>query len=267
MFWLGLIYFPADFLDREQAITVARRSLTVGNREILLAVLCLICLLRLAYLDVRRALSDADYPPVREKLIRGLALFFSSDRRQAEFRKIADDSELMRLRAKAEAEKIENRQDAQRAFKEIDGYLERLGAEHKLVIFDTLPKAHRMFPPKDGDWSTFEMSLPDVDNGFLAAISPEHVSVLLPNLADNLRAAQKSISVAYPRPEEEGVSWPSDRLRFRWLNLMSRADAYEKTVAEERKRLEGHTNQAGRAILVERIRRLLPQDTERGTPQ
>ncbi|WP_138923222.1 hypothetical protein [Sulfitobacter sp. BSw21498] len=88
---IGALFLPTDFMDWERAVQVWGEVLTVGNREVLLAVLCAICLLRLAYLDQRRALNDKDWPPIRSKLSYGLSVVFRRDRRIAELKKVIDD--------------------------------------------------------------------------------------------------------------------------------------------------------------------------------
>lgn len=87
---LGALYLPADFLERENALRVAQKTLTVGNREIILAVICALALLRLGYLDLRRALNDPHWPPVRHKLRQALAAVFKRERRIAEIRNVAE---------------------------------------------------------------------------------------------------------------------------------------------------------------------------------
>jgi len=104
--FVGVLFLPADFLDAENAIRVWRRVFTVGNREILLAVICAVCLLRLAYLDMRRSLNDKDWPPVRTKLREFLAAVFQQDARVAEIKLIADDTTVQAFRTSALAKKL-----------------------------------------------------------------------------------------------------------------------------------------------------------------
>lgn len=259
---LGLLYLGPDWAGREAALEWWEANSPVSSFTVVIIIYGL-AVLWIIDLEIRRALARPEWPTLRKSIWRGLSILFREDLRRAELQKIAGDDELKRQRAAAEAEKLSNRADAQRVLDEMKGYLETLFAEHKLSVFDaSLPPAHRLLPPKDGDWSNFVTFLPDVDNGFHAALSSGMVNVLLPKLADNFERARRELSVAHPRPEEEGISWPDDKIRFRWLNLMARADAYEKTRDEARQELVRQTSEAGRAILVERILRRWPRSTE-----
>jgi hypothetical protein len=88
---LGILFLPLDWLSRESALHAFREVFTVGNREILLAVLCVICLLRLGYMDLRRALNDKDWPPVRRRLISSFKKIARRDARIALLREIIED--------------------------------------------------------------------------------------------------------------------------------------------------------------------------------
>lgn len=108
---LGIFAVPQDALDLTHAISVWDRVFTVGNREIALTILCVVCLSRLAYLDIKRALNDADWPPVRRKLLAGLAAIFKADARLAALREVADDSVVMAYRTRYWAEFLLNALD------------------------------------------------------------------------------------------------------------------------------------------------------------
>jgi hypothetical protein len=103
---LGIVYLPADFLEREEAYKVLFRTFTVGNREILLAILCGLCLGRLLYLDMRRALNEADWPPMKQRLIRGLSFLFRRDFRLAQFKAVTDDTLIRAAWLSIQAERI-----------------------------------------------------------------------------------------------------------------------------------------------------------------
>lgn len=94
---LGALYLPADFLERDKAITVATRTFTVGNREIILTVLCVALIARLAYMDFRRSINDRHWPPVRAKLRYALGVVFKGDRRRAELMHVTENPELATL--------------------------------------------------------------------------------------------------------------------------------------------------------------------------
>ena len=97
--FIGALFIPADFLDRENALRAWGQVFSVGNREIFLAILVFVCLARLAYLDFRRAVNDRDWPPVRTKLLRFGAFIFRRDARLAQLSTITNDAAVRAYKA------------------------------------------------------------------------------------------------------------------------------------------------------------------------
>lgn len=104
-FLVGIFYLPADTSSIEIAFNAWGEHFTVGNREIALFILCLICIARLFYIDLNRALNEPEWVPVRKRLTRGLAVIFSRDARVAEIKLISDDKAIIAYK-KAAAAKI-----------------------------------------------------------------------------------------------------------------------------------------------------------------
>lgn len=270
LFWLGLIYLPADFLEREGALSVAQRTLTVGNREILLAALCLICLLRLAYLDLRRALGDDDFPRIRSRIWRFIGVLTKRDARQAELKNVADDGELQRLRAEAKSARDAANAQTEQVAEGFRHYLAALQADHKLAIFEEVCPPVEGQPPSPADFkSFFDSNWGNVINDQWRVLKRAFRSgtlVLEQGAEQRIEEAKNVIHPDKTRPEEVEVDWPDHATRIQWLELMAALDQYN---AERRRAKESLNAQRGglsRAVLIEQILRLLPPNTEAETP-
>ncbi len=97
MMFLGLVFLPADFRESQNALKAWERVFTVSNREILLAGLCILALIRLAYMDFRRSLNDPDWPDMRVRLAHLLGILFRSDQRQAALKQYTTAKNVARL--------------------------------------------------------------------------------------------------------------------------------------------------------------------------
>lgn len=96
--FLGVFLIPSDIFELQNAIRIWGNFFTISNREIIFAILFLLCFGRLLYLDFRRSINDNDWPPVRKKIITFFHIMFSRDVRIAQFKRIADDETLVALR-------------------------------------------------------------------------------------------------------------------------------------------------------------------------
>ncbi len=95
--FLGVIALPSDWMEIANSLRAWSEILTVTNREIILVSLCVLACSRLFYMDLRRALNDKDWPPVRYKLIYGLGSVFARDRRIAVLKFLGENADVKAL--------------------------------------------------------------------------------------------------------------------------------------------------------------------------
>lgn len=242
---VGVLFLPADFLDAQQAVSVWTRVFTVGNREILLIIICVMCLLRLWYMDTHRALNDQDWPPIRDRVYSFLTVLFHGTFREAKFQKIASDDGAI-------------------------AYKKALLAEHVLKTgnFDPIPQMrppHRDPPPPDFTGDSFGEHLQNQSMrvndrvGWLTmqvGASDQQFQERIQSRMKGARERAYADRAAWDQAEEGGY-FASDWARNRFHELRFETEEANRIVAEFKQQLESQKDNWHQAIDEDTRRRLL----------
>lgn len=105
----GAIWLGRDYEDRQEALSWWWERFPMLTTENLLIGVCIMAAIWILQLELRIALSDQSWPPVRHKLRHALGAVFKKDARIAELKLVADDSELRNLHISGAAFEIARR--------------------------------------------------------------------------------------------------------------------------------------------------------------
>jgi hypothetical protein len=164
--------------------------------------------------------------------------------------------------------------DRLRRLQEISPYLEMLQADHKLAEFDSAcPEINVPVPPQptgdakkdDFRWYMFAEGVRELAKAPHDQMASHGLHVLDQAALDRIEAAGKRATVAQFRPEEEGVAWPSNDLRMKWLFLAARLDQLRVERENAKKHLSTLAGEVTRGRKVEAILRLMPKELDQKT--